>query len=121
MYSGSIYFRCRDKTFKLNNHLLTFLPSSRRYFRATRWMRLKSLSLTSTFKVFRVYYFFAQFSLDSFCFVWNPLNLKLSRRPYCSRSSNFLAFILSCVSKYTILPSNEETYSSSLAMFLHLL
>ena len=81
-------------------------------------MRLKSLSATSTFKVFRIFYFaiFAQFPLDSFCFVWKQLNLKLSRRPYCSRSSNFLPFNLSCVSKDTILSSCKETPSLSLAM-----
>ena len=88
-------------------------------------MSLKSLSASSTFKMFQMYFFeciFAQFSLDSHFFsVWNPLNLSLSRWPYYSRSSNFLAFNLSSVSKYTTLPSNEEVLSSRFDMASSLL
>ena len=91
-------------------------PSSRQYFCPIRWMRLKSLSSTSTFEVFRIYCFtiFAQFSPDSFSFVWNPLNLKLSRRPCCSRSSNFHTFNLSY---FPI----KKLFHRVLLLFLHLL
>ena len=92
-------------------------PSSRPYFFSIRWMRMKSLWSTSTFKMFRMYCFtiFPQFSLNSFCFVWKLLNLKLCLRQYCSRSSNFLAFDhLYCFSKYTIWLFSKQTLSSSL-------
>ena len=96
-----------------------------RDFCPIRCMSLKSLSSSLTFKMFQMYFFeciFAQFSLDSHFFsVWNPLNLSLSRWPYYSRSSNFLAFNLSSVSKYTTLPSNEEVLSSSFVMASSLL
>ena len=72
------YFRSGDKTFKLNNHLLTFFSIITSILLSFWWMRLKLLLSTSIFKVFRKYCFtiFAQVSLDSFCLVWNPLSLK---------------------------------------------
>ena len=72
------YFRSWYKTFKLNNHLLTFFSIITSILLPFWWMRLKLLLSTSIFKVFRMYCFtiFAQVSLDSFCLAWNPLSLK---------------------------------------------
>ena len=120
MLSGSIYFRSRKKNVKLNNHLLTFLSiiTSILLFNSVgaNFCRYHQPQLLRCFKCIVSLTIIAQFAPDLFYFVWNPLNLKLLQQPYCSRSSNLLTFNISCVSKYPILPSTEETLSLSLAM-----
>ena len=116
-FPGPINFCSWNKTFKFNNNLLKSLTVLV-YFRSDSVNSVK----------FWLFYIDIQTVLDITFNFWftlffgfillhfKPLNLRDSRRPYCSKSSIFLDFNSSWDSKYASFPSKLVILSFNFTM-----